>query len=258
MSNEAAKTTQKALYTAITELILYLKGDGTMSSLQNMTGIHRNVLSEIFKVYNGQKTGKKVLTKSEHPKEKRLYWEMDSIITIATKLDIPVSELMRAAEDSCEKMPLWFRLRISCGTDRRSIAELGNIFLEALGCFSYADPFQVAGAIQNMRQYHRKGSSNTPASSYITESYSEGECGELKRIATQLLENGDLSEFARAYQSEKITSKDAYVVMKTAVDRVKEKRGFEGKIEPEQLYEDRSDFVKAIRESWSKKVFKKK
>ena len=250
---------RKDVHTAITELVLYLKGDGTVSSVQKMIGIHRNMLSAIFEVYDAQMRGKVIQTKSEHnPRIKNLYWGTNSLITVAQKLGIPLSELIRAAEDiEVDGLPPWFQRRISRNVDSWSTAELGNIFLEALGCLTYAAPFPETE--KNVRQYRRRDSADsaTFSSTCMTESYTEVECGELKRIATQLLENGDLSEFAKAYQSEKINSKDAYVIMKTAVDHVRKKRGFEEKIQPEQLYDDRSDFVKAIQNSWNQRKSKR-
>ena len=254
MPDITTTTIEKDLHTAITELILCLKGDGTVSFAQKRTGIHRNMLTAIFEVYDAQMRGETIKTKSErNPRIKNLYWGTNSIITIADKLGIRVSELIRAAEDVQDGLPPWFQRRISRGINpphSQSIDKLGRIFLEALGCLTYDDPFLPIGALKNVRQYHKKDSSEIPIAPYELESYTEEECRELNRTATLILESGDLSEFAKAFQSEKITSKDAYDVLKKAFERVREKHSFEGKIEPEQLYDTRVDFVSAIRHAF--------
>lgn len=252
LDNTTTKDDKTALYAAITELILDLKGDGTLSSLQNKIGIHRNVLSAIFRVYDGQKTGNKVLTKSETPKEKELYWEMDSLITIADKLGIRVSELIRAAEDVRDGLPPWFQVRIACGhahlhdTGQKATTELGRIFLEALGCFSYANPFPAAEEVKNERQYRRKTSSEN-----VAEMYSEDECRYMECIAIQMFETGELRNFVDAYKACVVTSKDSYDIMKAAVNHARCENSFEGKIDDERLFEWRNGFVRVINGIWN-------
>ena len=254
LDDTTTKDDKTALYAAITELILNLKGDGTLSSLQNKIGIHRNVLSAIFRVYDGQKTGNKVLTKSEHPKEKELYWEMDSLITIADKLGIRVSELVRAAEDVRDGLPPWFQIRIACGhahprdIAKKATTELGRIFLEALGCFTYASPFPAEEEVKNERQYRRKTSSEN-----VAEMYTDDECRNMECIAIQMIEAGELTGFVDAYKTFMITSKDSYGIMKTAVNHARRETSFEGKIDDKRLFEWRGGFIHEINEIWNQK-----
>ena len=243
MPDITTTTIEKDLHTAITELILCLKGDGTVSFAQKRTGIHRNMLTAIFEVYDAQMRGETIKTKSErNPRIKNLYWGTNSIITIADKLGIRVSELIRAAEDVQDGLPPWFQRRVSRGQNayhrnsvQRATTELGRIFLEALGCTTYVDPFLSSETKCKVRQYHKKDSSELSVSVCRAE-YTEEEGANLERTAIQMIEQIELNELVKAYQEEDLTSNGAFVIMKETVDRVKSETGFEGKIGGEQLF----------------------
>ena len=216
------KNNKKDLHTAITELILDLKGDGTVSSIQKKTGVHRNMLTAIFEVYDAQMNGNEVKTKSKsNPRIKNLYWGTNSLITVADTLGIRVSELIRAAEDVQDGLPPWFQRRISHDTAPRSKDELGHIFLEALGCLTYADPFPAAEPKKKVRQYRKKDVSESSAATRKTLKLTEKEVSTLKVFFDFLLEYSDLEDFVKAYRGGEFSSNDAYFVLKTAVDEVK-------------------------------------
>lgn len=215
------KNSRKDLHTAITELILDLKGDGTVSSIQKRTGVHRNMLTAIFEVYDAQMNGNEVKTKSKsNPRIKNLYWGTNSLITVADTLGIRVSELIRAAEDVQDGLPPWFQRRISHDTATRSTAELGHIFLEALGCLTYVDPFPTAEPKKKERQYHKRDASGTLTSTCKAHVFQEEEVEKLAFYVDCLLEHPALTDFVMAYQAGEVSSKDAYFVLKKAVDEV--------------------------------------
>jgi len=242
MSDTKTLDREKDLHTAITELILFLKGDGTVSSLQKKTGIHRNMLTAIFNEYckqRGYEVG------PSNPRIKKLYWGTNSLITIARNLGIRVSELIQAAEDVQEGFPPWFQLRISHDTPPHSVYELGNIFLEALGCLTYADPFPEVP--QKERQYHRRDEILSWGPIYRIEPYTKEECCSMVRIAIQTIESSELKEFKGKYLSGAITSKDCYRIMKKAVNVLREHDRIEGRFDTNQLFGNRDAFSSIIR-----------
>ena len=224
MSNNMEIDNTQALHTAITELVLNLKGDGTVSSVQKKIGVHRNMLTAIFEVYDAQMRGEEVKTKSDKaPRIKTLYWGTNSLITVADTLGIPLSELIRAAEDVKDGLPPWFERRISRDVAPRSTAELGHIFFEALGCFSYADPFPSEEPKTKPRKYHKKDTSKNLNSIHITKYFSEEDVGTLMLFTEMLFDSKHpvLPDFVKAYRKGKISSKDAYFALKKAIDKVK-------------------------------------
>ena len=248
MLDATKKDREQAMHTAITELILFLKGDGTMSSVQRMTGIHRNMLAAIFFEYCKQK-GYEV--HRSNSRIKKLYWGTNSLIKIACNLGIRVSELFRAAEDVLAGLPPWFQLRISYNTTPHSVYELGNIFLEALGCFTYADPFSEA--TKKERQYHRKDETPALSLAYMVEPYTEEECCAMTRIAIQTIETSELKEFKDKYLSKDITREEAYRIIKKAVNYVRAHDRIEGKFNTDQLFGNREAFSCTIRYYWENK-----
>ena len=90
------------LQNAITELILDLKGNGTVSSLADNLKISRNRLADIFEPYKEpdeeEENSEKDSSNSQgEPKPKRLYWDLVPLIRIAHALKIRVSELICAS-----------------------------------------------------------------------------------------------------------------------------------------------------------------
>jgi len=224
MPETMKKNSRKDLHTAITELILDLKGDGTVSSIQKKTGVHRNMLTAIFEVYDAQMNGNEVKTKSKsNPRIKNLYWGTNSLITVADTLGIRVSELVRAAEDVLDGLPPWFERRISRGTTPQSKDELEHVFLEAFGCLNYVDPFPAAEPAKKERHYHKKDTSANSATTCRTGNLSEKDISTLKIFSGFLFDSDHsaLADFVKAYCEGKISSNAAYFVLKTAVDEVK-------------------------------------
>ena len=246
------KNNKKDLHTAITELILDLKGDGTVSSIQKKTGVHRNMLTAIFEVYDAQMNGNEVKTKSKsNPRIKNLYWGTNSLITVADTLGIRVSELVRAAEDVQDGLPPWFQRRISHDTAPRSKDELGHIFLEALGCLTYADPFPAAEPKKKVRQYRKKDVSESSAATRKTLKLTEKEVSTLKVFFDFLLEYSDLEDFVKAYRGGEFSSNDAYFVLKTAVDEVKKYIPDEETADfSERLRKKKNELAEAIRKAF--------
>lgn len=243
---------ERAMHTAITELVLYLKGDGTVSSVQKMTGIHRNMLTAIFEVYDAQRRGEVIQTKSvSKPRIKNLYWGTNSLITVANTLGIPLSELIRAAEDVLDGLPPWFQRRISRDTVPRSNDELVHVFLEALSCFTYADPFPTAEPAKKARQYRKRNVPETAASICKARIFSEEDVSNLTFYVDCLLDLSALKDFVEAYRAGAISSKDAFCALKKAVDEVK--KGAQGDL-PMHLFErlrtGRTEFVAAINKDY--------
>ncbi len=250
MSNNMEKDNAQAMHTAITELVLNLKGDGTVSSVQKKIGVHRNMLTAIFEVYDAQMRGEEVKTKSDKaPRIKTLYWGTNSLITVADTLGIPLSELIRAAEDVRDGLPPWFERRISRDVESGSTDELAHIFLEALGCFSYADPFPSPEPKTKERKYHyhKKDTPGNTISTQWREMFTEKEISELKYIVPPMFENSKLNEFVAAYQTGTITSEDAYRILReVVVNFVKEEYLYEETIVPRHLFDRRLEVIRAI------------
>lgn len=252
MPDNMKKDKEQAMHTAITELILDLKGDGTVSSIQKKTGIHRNMLTAIFELYYAQMRGEEVKTKSGNDlRIKKLYWGTTSLITVADTLGIPLSELIRAAEDIQDGLPPWFQRRISRDANPRSTDELVHVFLEALGCFSYADPFPSAEPKKKERQYRKKDASENLISTRWREVFTDEEVSSLKYIVPPMFENSKLNGFVNAYQTGAITSGDAYhILKKVVVAFVKEESLYEEPFSPKQLFDCRLEVVSAIENSY--------
>ena len=211
------------LQSAITELILDLKGDGTVSSLADKLNVSRNRLAEILKPYKepDEKEEKKKQDASDSQgklKAKRLYWDLVPLIRIAHALKISLSELIRAAEDVQDGLPPWFRIRIARNTDPRSREELVHIFLEAVGCRTYGprDPLNVKGQ-RKIRNHYRK---DATLGDDLEVFFSEISVSNMKFFAEFLLDHRLLKDFVEKYHEEEFSSKDAYRVLKNAVDNI--------------------------------------
>ncbi len=252
MLDTKKKDREQAMHAALTKIFLFLKGDGTVSSLQKKIGVHRNMLTAIFEMYDAQMRGDEVRTTSvRRPRITKLYWGINSLITAANTLGIPLSELIRAAEDVENGLPPWFRRRISYNADPQSIEELGNIFLEALGCFTYADPFPEAA--KKERRYHRRDEIPELSSTRMVESYTEEECCAMTRIAIQTIEASKLKEFKDKYMSKAITSEEAYRIIEKAVNYVRKHDRIEGKFDTDQLFGNREALSCTIQYYWENK-----
>ena len=202
MTDATAKDTKKDLKIAITELILDLKRDGTLRSLADKIEIPRNRLTLIFMAYNNQQT-------NDHL-NRYLDWRIAPLEMIADKLNIRVSDLIRAAEDIQDGLPPWFQFRISSNdTQPQSKEELTHVFLEALGCRSYGTPDPLA--VKGQRKSLRYCPSNL---------FSGVEVSNLEFFAECLLDLSALSSFTEAYLADTIKSKDAYRILKKAVATV--------------------------------------
>ena len=252
MPDNMKKNSRKDLHTAITELILDLKGDGTVSSIQKKTGVHRNMLTAIFEVYDAQMNGNEVKTKSKsNPRIKNLHWGTNSLITVADTLGIRVSELVRAAEDVQDGLPPWFQRRISRDTAPRSKDELGHIFLEAFGCLTYVDPFPTSEPEKKVRQYRKKDASESSASTRKALKLTEKEVSTLKVFFDFLLDYPDLKDFVMAYRGEEFSSNGAYFVLKTAVDEVKKDIPDDETADfSERLRKKKNELAEAIRKAF--------
>ena len=252
MPDNITKDSGKDLHTAITELVLNLKGDGTVSSIQKRTGVHRNMLTAIFEVYDAQMNGNEVKTKSKsNPRIKNLYWGTNSLITVADTLGIRVSELVRAAEDVQDGLPPWFERRISRDTATRSKDELEHVFLEAFGCLTYVDPFPAAEPKKKVRQYRKKDAPESSASTHKARCFSEEEVSNLIFYIDCLVEFPTLEDFVTAYCEGKLSSKDAFFVFKNAFDEVKlNSQGGKTADLIDRLRRWRADLVEAINKQY--------
>ena len=137
----------KDLQTAITELVLDLRGDGKIETLAEKLNMSRNRLAKIFQSYQRKMNGEEPLEEKTPP------WGLDSLEQIAHELGIPVSEIIVAAEDVQKGLPPWFQYRISRNTEPKTQDRLANIILEALGCHAYgdSDPMKVKGERKSLK-----------------------------------------------------------------------------------------------------------
>ena len=198
----AQKKSDMDLHTAITKTILDLKRDGTVTALAKELEIPRNRLSLLIGAY-------------EDNTRERQYWDLEPLIKIANKIKvagrkISVSELIRVAEDVQKGLPPWFHARISENTQPQTRAELVNVFLEAAGCRAYAmkDSLKVRGKRKSFCHY--KG---------IV--FSEDAVSVLRSFVDFTIGNGALKkEFVEAYEGGKISSTEAYQMLKRILDSV--------------------------------------
>ena len=197
------------LHHAITKLFLDLRGDGTVEALAKKIGVPRKRLGKIFEVYQAHLEGTEVPRSKTDPRNTRLYWELDPLIEASRNLNIPVSDIIRAAEDVQEGLPPWFHVRISKNTSPRTKEELTNIILEAVGCRTYAmdDPLDVRG---ERRSFKHNKTRPFPRNSVIV----------LQSVIDSLFGNGGLKEFLDAYEDGTITNVEAYRELKEVIDSV--------------------------------------
>ena len=217
-TTESTTTAKEDLNIAITMLILDLKGDGTVSSLADQIHVPRKTLSLALRTCQDIEEKKMSSSKYFELKQKegkpefpptKILWELTSLIWIADTMGIRVSDLIHAAEDVQDGLPPWFQYRISWNTTPRTQNELANIFLEAVGCRTYGpyDPLGIIGKRKSLR-----GSSE--------DSFSEKDVSNLRFLADCLFEHKLLEEFVKMYHAGKISSKEAYLVLKKAVDYI--------------------------------------
>jgi len=224
--NEETADAIEQLQTAITKLILDLKGDGTVSLLADKLNVSRNRLAEIFKPYkepdveDEKKKGEADSLNSQRKgKPKRLYWDLVPLIRIAHALKISVSELIRAAEDVQDGLPPWFQMRIARDTEARTLEELVHVFLEAVGCRTYGprDPLNIKGQ-RKIRNHYRQ---DVVPGDDLEFYFSEKDISCLKLIAKYQFDNClQLKEFVEQYYAGKLSSKEAYRILKKAVDYI--------------------------------------
>lgn len=203
-ANENIGTRQKIeLHLAITELMLDLKGEGTVEALAEKIGVPRKRLANNFKEYQKHLKGEDVSQSTD------LRWELDPLIGVADKLKIHVSDIIHAAEDVLEGLPPWFHVRISSNASPRTREELVNVFLEAAGCRTYAmeDPLGV----RRERRSFKHGKRTL---------FSQDAVPSLKTFVDVVLGNSHLQEFRDAYEDGTITSVDAYRALKGIIDSV--------------------------------------
>ena len=211
------------LQNAITELILDLKGNGTVSSLADNLKISRNRLADIFEPYKEpdeeEENSERDSSNSQGgTKAKRLYWDLVPLIRIAHALKIRVSELIRAAEDVQDGLPPWFQYRISADTRPRSKEELVHVFLEAVGCRTYVprNPLNIEARRKSRNHYRINGLSGDR----LSDSFEDKDVSILKILADWLFDRTDLADFVKDYQKGKIASKEAYRALKNAVNHI--------------------------------------
>ena len=183
------------LQSAITKLILDLKGDGTVSSLADKLKLSRNRLADILVPYqapeekeNRKKNGEEDASNSQGElKAKRLYWDLVPLIRIAHALKISLSDLIRAAEDVQDGLPPWFQMRITRGANARTTKELVNVFLEAVGCRTYGahDPLNVKSQRKLRNHYQRE----LMPGDNLEVFFSEIDVSQMKFFAKYLFEN---------------------------------------------------------------------
>lgn len=229
-ANENIGTRQKIeLHLAITELMLDLKGEGTVEALAEKIGVPRKRLANNFKEYQKHLKGEDVSQSTD------LRWELDPLIGVADKLKIHVSDIIHAAEDVLEGLPPWFHVRISSNASPRTREELVNVFLEAAGCRTYAmeDPLGV----RRERRSFKHGKRTI---------YSQRATSFLQTIVNVVLGNGHLQELRDAYKDGTITSIDAYRALKRIIDSVI------GNIEEIKTETEVLDFVNHIMEKRDK------
>jgi len=201
---DVANTTEKDLQTAITELILDLKGAGTAEALSEKIGVPRNRLTLIFKAYRDQMAG--VQSKQRPPQ-----WSLNTLETVAARLGIKVSDIILAAEKILAGLPAWYYQRISKNTQPHSKDRLVNILLEAIGCRTYndADPLKVKG--------QRKSLKHCPEN-WISEELVQN----IKAYADIVLKTDAWKPFLLKYIKEKITDEEAYYKLKKMTNKNKE------------------------------------
>ncbi len=213
MGNRPKKKDGKDLHTAITELILYLKGDDTVSWLSTQIGVHRNQLTAIFEVYEKQLVGEKVLKNTKKkPVAKKLYWGTSSIIKTAQKLKVRVSEIILAAEDVQDGLPPWFQRRISKDTAPKSPERLEKICLEASGCLTY----EPLGLLKD--DGLRKSTKPNPV---VQAHFTDDAVTGLKYFFRQMVSTYILgSSLGKAYMNGEFSDQMTYNVLKKSFDRL--------------------------------------
>ena len=199
---DVANTTEKDLQTAITELILDLKGAGTAEALSEKIGVPRNRLTLIFKAYRDQMAG--VQSKQRPPQ-----WSLNTLETVAARLGIKVSDIILAAEKILAGLPAWYYQRISKNTQPHSKDRLVNILLEAIGCRTYndADSLKVKG--------QRKSLKHCPEN-WISEELVQN----IKAYADIVLKTDAWKPFLLKYIKEKITDEEAYYNLKELTNEI--------------------------------------
>ncbi len=197
------------LHTAITELILDLKGEGTVDLLAKRINVSRNRLSKIFKPYKKQQKGEVVLSSSEtDSKPQKLYWKLDTLVVIAQNLDIHVSDIILAAEDVLAGLPPWFQYQIPQGAS--SQYKLMLVFLEVMGYHKnvLSDRLGLIGR-RRSRQYNH------------SDALWEEDITDMNRRIARVIADSSLNGLVSSYDSQEISSKDAYKLLKRALEKVK-------------------------------------
>ena len=223
------------LHTAITKLILDLKGDGTIYALAKKLGMPRKGLASLFEVYYAHLEGKEVPRSDTNPKPKPLYWKLDPLIGVADKLNIHVSDIIRAAEDVQDGLPPWFQLRIDRNGNKfaRPAETFACVFLEALGCRTYGerDLLNVKGQRKSL-----KYSSADPEGKFKL-SFSESDVIAILIFAEDVFRSDDVDmkglvdyyRYGADGTPEGLSSKELYFILKEVIDKL-----FDG-IEPEEI-----------------------
>ncbi len=220
-TTDSTKTDNDALNIAVTKLILDLKGDGTVSLLETLTGVQRKTLSLALRTCQDMEEKKMSWDEYSEMKQKeeapefpptKISWGLTSIDKVSKAMGIRVSDFIRAAEDVQDGLPPWFQNRIRWKTSPQTQNEFTHIFLEAVGCRTYIssderDPLHIAG-----KRKSRRGSSEW--------GFSDIEVSSFSFLADYLFGHPQLEEFVKAYRTGKISSKDAYHVLKEAIDYV--------------------------------------
>ena len=200
---DTTKTGKKDLQTAITELVLELKGDGKIETLAGKLKMSRNRLAKVFKSYQAQMRGEK-LSATKTP-----FWGLDTLDLIAQELKIHVSDIIIAAEDVQEGLPPWFRHRISEGAEPSSRDRFANILDEALGCGinEWSDPLKLKGRRKSLKYLP----DNRP---------SEDESLRLKIYTYIKLNNDVWDKYLKEYCNKRISDAKVYFELKRTLDEI--------------------------------------
>ena len=204
LTDSYAEITAKLNF-AITALVFDLKGEWGIRSLAEEIRMPRNRLSRIFEAYIDYLKGEEALALLH--KFKITSWRLDTLVVIAQKMGIPVSDIILAAEDVLSGLPTWFQYRISRATSQRY--KLTCIFYEVMGYRDYGlgDPLKVKGQ-RKSRKY------------YQADSFGEDEIEGVDYLIDNVIETELLIPFVNAYKNQEISNKETFELLCKAFEDV--------------------------------------
>jgi len=113
------------LQTALVELVLNLGDCIALATIADHLGESRNKIAKMVSCYRKGKDS-----------EKDIKWTVPMLQHLAEWVNVPLSSVIKAAEDVVEGYPPWFEIRINRKTKNRE-RRIAYILMEALNCPHY-------------------------------------------------------------------------------------------------------------------------